>query len=145
MSINGPRHHGERHVPRGVVLAIHDDVALMFALAFSLNELGVDLLPARTVAEGIELLSAFSVTPEVLLIDCGAARVLSYARALRFRTPNLKVVGFRSESNPCAEYKELLSTIVDPVECSITKCAHIIGSLVEETKLGRFQPESGRG
>lgn len=140
MPLNRLPRPGETHPSPRTALAIHDDVGLMFALAYSLNERGISLLPARTVAEAIELLAAFSVTPEILLINCRTRSGLPFARSLLARTPNIKIIGFVSEPHRCDGYKELLSATVQPFEFSITKCVQIIVSLAnEEAKLSLIE------
>ena len=95
-----------------VVIAVHNDVGFLAAMAGELQKQRIALIPASTSSQAERLLAELKVKPDLLIIECKIRNVCSFAAAMRQRRAALKVVGLISEPQKCARCRELLTTTV---------------------------------
>jgi DNA-binding NtrC family response regulator len=97
----------------GTVLAVHDDLAILFALAVRLEGRTIALVPARSVNHAKVLLQELRFQPDVLLINCAKRGTGKFAAAMRECNPALAVVGITSGRHQCKSCRKLLSATVE--------------------------------
>lgn len=97
----------------GTVLAVHDDLAMLFALAVRLEGRNIALVPARSVSQAEILLKELGFQPDLLLIDCAKRGTGKFAAVMRECNPALAVVGITSPRHQCKGCRKLLSATVE--------------------------------
>lgn len=117
------------------VLAVHNDLALLFALALQLDARGVSLIPAHSVHDAQRLLSELRLQPDLLIVNCKLRGVCSFAVDSFNQWPALHVVAVVSEGHPCQTCKHLLAaTIGDSSTHSIDRWLKLILAVMHQTQ-----------
>ena len=117
------------------VLAVHDDIGFLLALAGELHKRRIALIPAATVPQAERLLVELGLKLDVLIIDCNIRTVCSFAAAMHKRSPALRVVGITSDRRRCAKCRDLLTTTVSRSEAQVVQWwVALIETLVHKLK-----------
>jgi len=94
------------------VLAVHNDIAFLLALAIQLEDRHIGLIPAPSVKNAEQLLKELRLQPDLLIVNCRIRGVCAFAAQSLKRWPSLKVVAIVSEGHQCLKCKDLLVTTV---------------------------------
>jgi len=115
------------------VLAVHDDVAFLFALALQLEPRGVALLPADSVKSAERLSSELKLRPDLLIINCKLRGTCAFAAESLQRWPALKVAAVVSKGHRCARCRHLLdATIEDSSAPEIASWRTLVLTLIHQ-------------
>ena len=126
-------------LPPRWVLAIHDDIAALFALALALQHCHIDLIPATTIQEAQELLAEVNAAPDILLVNCAIDGTFRLAKTLRERLPALKVVVIDPDKDHPCPHDEEFFTARSASAGSIPTWAGIICSLASRRSLAALR------
>ncbi|HLI85218.1 MAG TPA: hypothetical protein VKV17_14965 [Bryobacteraceae bacterium] len=109
------------------ILLIDRDLGFMFAFAESLKVRGIAVIPATSVREAEEVLSAIRPDLSLLIMNCACERVCSFAQQLRKEHQYIRVIGIVSPSHRCRECGRLLiATLHDPEDRSPDRLPHCV-------------------
>jgi len=95
------------------VLAVHNNVAFLLALAVQLENRKIHLIPAATVRQARSLLDKLKLKPRVVIVNCRLSGVCQFAMELQERRPRPKIAGIVSEGSSCAKCRAILSATVE--------------------------------
>ena len=110
------------------VLAVHNDIAFLFALALQLEHSRVCLIPAPSVKNAQRLLTELKLQPDLLVINCKIRGVCAFAEESLKRWPALRVVAIASEGHRCLKCRSLLvGTIGDAPSPAIDQWVSLFG------------------
>ena len=120
------------------VLVVDRELGFMFALSQALRKRNIAAIPCCSVAEAEALMASLDTELGVLLINCSCPGVCSFARSLKSRRPELRVVGITSDSRQCRQCGEGLdATIRDPDDRrpdGIERCAEIVQMFIGQPR-----------
>jgi hypothetical protein len=118
------------------VLAVHNDIAFLFALALQLEPNHVGLIPSASVKNAERLLCELKLQPDLLIINCKIWGVCAFASESLKRWPELKVVAVVSEGHRCFRCRGLLvATIGDSPSSVIDQWAGLVQTLTHKRRV----------
>jgi hypothetical protein len=118
------------------VLAVHNDIAFLFALALQLEPNHVGLIPSASVKNAERLLCELKLQPDLLIINCKIRGVCAFASESLNRWPELKVVAVVSEGRRCFRCRSLLvATIGDSPSPVIDQWASLVQTLTHKRRV----------
>ena len=116
------------------VLAVHDDIAFLFALAVQLKRSRVNLIPAISVRNAERLLAELKLEPALLIINCKIKGVCAFATESQRRSPALKVVSIDSEGHHCLKCRYLISATIVGSQSQLTdRWADLVRALAHQS------------
>lgn len=114
--------------PVRFALAIHDDIGALLALAIALRRCRIDLIPATTVPEALDLLTYGERVPDIVIVNGAIDGSFSLAKDLCRLQPALKAIGIVSDAHGFSDPGFLAATFAAS-PCSISRWARTICSL----------------
>jgi hypothetical protein len=118
------------------VLAVHNDIAFLFALALQLEHDRVALIPSSSVKSAERLLSELKVRPDLLIVNCKIRGVCAFAEESLKRWPALKMVAVVSEGHRCIKCRCLFASIIgDSPSPMIDRWVNLVRTLTHQREL----------
>lgn len=116
------------------VLAVHNDIGFLFALALQLVHRRVNLIPASSVKNAERLLAELQLQPDLLIVNCKMQGVCALGADSLKRWPALKVVAIVSEGHRCLKCRRLLvATLEDAPSPRIDRWVGFLRMLTSES------------
>jgi hypothetical protein len=112
------------------ILAVHNDIAFLFALALKLENSQIGLIPAHSVKNAERLVTELGLEPDLLIINCKIRGVCAFATESLKRWPAVKVVAIVSENQRCLDCRRaVVATIRESPSPTIAQCVDIVSTL----------------
>jgi hypothetical protein len=116
------------------VLAVHNDIAFLLALAVELVHSGVNLIPAASVRSAERLLAELKLQPDLLVLNCKIQGVCAFAAESLKQWPAQKVVAIVSKGHRCLKCRSLLvATIEDSPSPRIDRWVGFVRMLIPQS------------
>ena len=117
----------------GTVLAVHKDVGLLFALAVTLENHQIGVIPAASVKQADFLLKQLEPEVDLLIVQCRIRGVCRFAAEAIERRPGLRIIGVLSASRECGRCRELLAaTMQDHQSYKVQNLASVVRQVIRQ-------------
>ena len=127
----------------GTILAVHKDIGLLFALAVTLENYKIGVIPAASVKQAHLLLKQLKPELDLLIIQCRIRGVCRFAAEARQRRPGLRVIGVLSEPHACGTCQDkFAASIQDQQSYEVQKLAGLVRHLIRQSRSVESAPGS---
>jgi DNA-binding NtrC family response regulator len=119
----------------GTILAVHKDIGLLFALAVTLENHQIGVIPAGSVKQAHTLLKQLTPELDLLIVQCCVRGVCRFAAEAMQRRPSLRIIGLLSESHACGSCQEIFSaSMQDHQSYEVQKLAGLVRHLIRQAR-----------
>ncbi len=114
---------------------MHKDIGLLFALAVTLENHKIGVIPAASVKQAHLLLKQLKPELDLLIVQCRIRGVCRFAAEARQRRPGLRIIGVLSESHACGPCQEhFAASIQDQQSYEVQKLAGLVRHLIRQSR-----------